>query len=149
VGQYVNGERSGPEILTWVGGNKYVGQSQNNKFSGKGTKYFVSGNQYNGEWANDAYEGQGTFSWANGEKYVGQFMNDKRNGYGTYYNANGTISQQGQWKDGVFVQAKVNPPVKVPVPPPAPVIKTEDIQRQKCIRLGLVPGTSDFQQCIN
>jgi hypothetical protein len=34
VGQYVNGERSGPEILTWVGGNKYVGQFKDNKYDG-------------------------------------------------------------------------------------------------------------------
>ena len=30
-----------------------------------------------------------------------------------------------------------------------PVSSPPDIKRQKCIRLGLVPGTNDFQQCMN
>jgi len=34
-----------------------------------------------------------------------------------------------------------------PAAPPAP--SAAEIKRQKCIRLGLAPGTSDYAQCIN
>jgi len=40
------------------------------------------------------------------------------------------------------------PVVNVPVPPkPAPPSAAE-IKRQKCIRLGLAPGSSDYLQCV-
>jgi hypothetical protein len=78
-------------------------------------------------------------------KYEGEFRDNKYYGYGTFYNANGTIYQQGLWKDNVFVQTQTNPPV-VPKPP---VNNAQDIKRLKCIRLGLTPGSVDFQQCIN
>jgi len=43
-----------------------------------------------------------------------------------------------------------NPPqVIAPVMPKPPVINTQDIKRQKCITLGLTPGSADFQQCMN
>jgi hypothetical protein len=33
--------------------------------------------------------------------------------------------------------------------PPAMTSNPQEIKRQKCIFLGLVPGTTDFQQCMN
>jgi hypothetical protein len=35
------------------------------------------------------------------------------------------------------------------IKPPTPTSSPQDIKRQKCIRLGLAPGSADFQQCIN
>ena len=33
--------------------------------------------------------------------------------------------------------------------PPTSISNPQDTKRQKCIRLGLAPGSADFQQCIN
>ena len=113
--------------------------------------------------------GQGTYIYANGDKYVGQFKNDNYDGFGTLYNADGSIKQQGLWRDDKFVQAQTpptvtppvvpkppviapvtpNPPVIAPVTPKPPVNNAQDIKRQKCIRLGLAPGSADFLQCMN
>ena len=109
-----------------------------------GSYAYANGDKYIGRWKDNQNNGQGIATFADGEKYVGQFKDSLRNGFGTLYNANGSIKQQGLWRDDEFVQTQ-SPPV-VPKPP---VNNAQDIKRQKCIRLGLVPGTNDFQQCLN
>jgi hypothetical protein len=137
--------------FTYRDGTKYQGQWLNSKRNGQGTFYWANGDKYTGQWVSDIKEGQASYIWSNGTKYVGQYKNDKRNGYGTYYNANGSINQQGMWKDDVLIQAQTAPPVIAPVVPrpPVPISNPQDIKRQKCIRLGLAPGSADFQQCMN
>ena len=132
-------------------GTKYQGQWLNSKRNGQGTYYFVNGDKYIGQWVSGIMEGQATYIWRDGSKYIGQYKNDKRNGYGTYYNANGSINQQGMWKDGDIIKGQTTPPVIAPVvpKPPVPISNPQDIKRQKCIRLGLAPGSADFQQCMN
>ena len=137
--------------FTYRDGTKYQGQWLNSKRNGQGTFYWANGDKYTGQWVSDIMEGQTTYIWRDGSKYIGQYKNDKRNGYGTYYNANGSINQQGMWKDGEIVKAQTAPPVITPVvpKPPVQISNPQDIKRQKCIRLGLAPGSVDFQQCMN
>ena len=177
VGQWRDDKRNGQGTLTWPNGDKYVGQFNEGLRNGQGTLTLTDGRQYVGQWKDAKFNGQGTYTWPDGFKYVGQFIddfrngqgtltfpdgrqytgqykNDKRNGYGTYYNANGSINQQGIWKDGEFVQSEtpqIPPPKIAPVvpKPPVPISNPQDIKRQKCIRLGLAPGSADFQQCMN
>jgi hypothetical protein len=91
----------------------------------------------------------GTKAYTNGDKYVGQWKDDNFDGFGTLYYADGSIKLQGLWRDDKFVQAQTPPTVTPPVVPKPPVNNAQDIKRQKCIRLGLAPGSADFQQCIN
>ena len=138
-------------------GNNYVGQWENNKKNGQGIFSWTFGDKYVGQWKDDKMNGQGTFTFPSGSKYVGAFKDGNYNGFGTLYNANGSIFQQGLWRDDAFVQSQTPPPVIAPVVPPVvpqvvpiPLANTaQDIKRQKCIRLGLVPGSADFQQCMN
>jgi hypothetical protein len=132
-------------------GNKYVGQWKDNKQNGQGSITFANGDKYVGQFKDDQRNGQGTYTWANGTKYVGQYGDDQRNGFGTYYYANGSINLQGLWRNNEFVQAQTPQPVIAPVvpKPPVPVSNPQEIKRQKCIRLGLAPGSVDFQQCMN
>jgi len=171
IGQYKDGQRNGKGTFTFASGNKYTGQFKDGYFHGQGTFAFVSGekhvgefrednfngqgihtyedgSKYVGEFRDDKRNGQGTYTYTNGEKYVGYFKDSKKDGYGTLYNADRTIYQQGLWKDGVFVQAQM-PPLIEPVNPKPTTSNANDVKRQKCIRLGLVPGSADFQQCIN
>ena len=113
---------------------------------------YPNGNIYEGGLKDGKYHGQGTYTLADGWQYVGQWRDDRRNGQGVFYNANGSIRQQGIWRNGEFVQAQtpqIPPPRIAPVVPKPPVNNAQDIKRQKCINLGLAPGTTDFQQCIN
>ena len=91
----------------------------------------------------------GTYTYPSGNKYVGQWKDDNHDGFGTLYNANGSIWLQGLWRDDKFIQAQTPPTVTPPVVPKTSVNNPQDIKRQKCIRLGLAPGSADFQQCIN
>ena len=143
VGEFLNGLRYGQGIYTYANGDKYVGQYKDTR-NGQGTFTWASGTKYVGKWLYGKQNGQGTFTFPSGEKYVGQFKDANYDGFGTLYNANGSIKQQGLWRDDEFVQTQ-SPPV-VPKPP---VNNAQDIKRQKCIRLGLVPGSADFQQCVN
>jgi hypothetical protein len=135
-------------------GDKYLGQWKDNKKTGQGTYTWGDGSQwkgdkYVGQWKDNKRNGQGTYTYANGDKYVGQYIDDKRSGQGILYNPNGSIKQQGLWRDDNFVQAQTPPTVTPPVVPKPPVNNAQDIKRQKCIRLGLAPGSADFQQCMN
>ena len=148
VGQWKDDKRNGQGTLTHAGGDKYVGQWKDNQRNGQGTFTFADGDKYVGQFKDGLRNGQGTYTFANGTKYVGQFIDGKYDGFGTFYNANGSIFQQGLWRDDNFVQAQTPPTVTPPVIPKPPVNNAQDIKRQKCIRLGLVPGSPDFQQCI-
>ena len=128
----------------YSGGDKYVGQFKDGKRTGQGTYTFANGNKYVGTFKDSHFDGQGTFTWSDGSKYVGAFKDSNFDGFGTFYNANGSIYQQGLWRDDKFVQAQ-SPSV---VPKPS-ANNAQDIKRQKCIRLGLVPGSADFQQCMD
>jgi hypothetical protein len=148
-GQFKDDSSNGQGTQTWPDGRQYVGQWRDNQYNGEGTFTFSDGRQYVGQHKDHKRNGQGTFTWPDGEKYLGQFKDDIRNGFGTHYNANGSIKQQGLWRDDKFIQAQTPPIVTLPVVPKPPVNNAQDIKHQKCIRLGLVPGSPDFQQCIN
>jgi len=151
VGQYKDNKKNGQGTYTFANGDKYVGQFKDDQRSGQGTYTFADGEKYVGQYKDGKRNGQGTYTWANGTKYVGQYGDDQRNGFGTYYYANGSINLQGLWRNNEFVQAQTPPPVIAPIvpKPPVPVSNPQEIKRQKCIRLGLAPGSVDFQQCMN
>jgi hypothetical protein len=151
VGQYKDDLFNGQGTYTWADGRKYVGQFSNDKRNGQATIIFPNGDKYVGQYKDDLFNGQGTYTWADGRKYVGQWSNDKKNGLGTFTLANGTISKEGIWNDDKFVQSQSLTPRIVPVVPKPPAITSnpQEIKRQKCIRLGLAPGSTDFQQCMN
>ena len=148
-GEWANNKKNGQGTLFFPDGDKYIGKFRDDQYNGYGIYSWADGQKYAGQWANDKRNGQGTASYSNGKKYIGLYKDGQKNGYGTLYSANGTIDQQGIWKDGVFAQALTAPPVAVPVKPKPTVNNAQDIKRQKCIRLGLVPGSVDFQQCMD
>ena len=149
VGEWKDNKYHGQGIYTWPNGAKYLGQFKDGKNDGQGTFTYANGNKYVGQYKDDKRNGQGTYTFTDGRKYVGQFKDGNYDGFGTLYNANGSIFQQGLWRDDKFVQAQTPPTVTPPVIPKPPVNNAQDIKRQKCIRLGLAPGSADFQQCIN
>ena len=146
MGEFLNDEKNGQGTYTWADSEKFVGVWRNNQ-PRMGTKYYPGGSKYVGEFKDWNRDGQGTYAFEDGKKYIGQFKKGNYHGYGTLYNSDGSIRQQGIWKDDQFVQAQT-PPVKEVKPKPT-VNNSQDIKRQKCIRLGLVPGSVDFQQCMN
>ncbi|BDW11483.1 hypothetical protein PSHI8_15660 [Polynucleobacter sp. SHI8] len=132
---------------TYSGGDKYIGEFRDGLAHGYGTVTYSNGDKYSGQFKDNKFNGQGTYTYPDGSKFVGQHKDNKRSGYGIYYYSNGTIYQQGIWKDNEFIQPQTPP--KPPVNPPSVQSNPHDIKRQKCIRLGLIPGSADFQQCMN
>jgi hypothetical protein len=149
VGQFKDGKRNGQGTFSFPSGEKYVGQYRDDKRNGQGINTYPRGEKYVGQFKDDKRHGQGTLTFPDGEKYVGQWKDEKYDGFGTYYYANGSIKHQGLWSNDKFIQAQTPPAVTPSVVPKPPVNNPQDSKRQKCIRLGLVPGSADFQQCIN
>jgi hypothetical protein len=121
-----------------------ISTCEGKKDSCYGQYVFLNGDRYIGNFKNGKQSGIGTYYYFDGSIYVGEFKDDKRSGSGTLFNPNGTINQQGLWREDEFVQTQ-----SPPVTPKPPVNNAQDIKRQKCIRLGLTPGSVDFQQCMN
>ncbi len=173
VGGFQYAKNHGQGTYTWANGERYVGQFLNGIKTGQGTYTFSNGNRYVGQWANDKSNGQGTLFYPDGGKYVGGWRDGNKNGKGLYFKADGSLSQDGIWRDDVFVQSS-NPPAPPPIyaleensrteykaPRPAQPKQNatpakpeqvaespQDIKRKKCIRLGLTPGSVDFGQCM-
>ena len=104
-GDWVSGKMKGKGTWTLKTGEVYVGQFDNGDFNGKGKMGYSKGNIYEGDFVNGVREGQGTFNYKNGNYYTGEFKNNVRNGFGKFYNKETNTTQEGIWKDGVFVNA--------------------------------------------
>ena len=175
VGDYKNDKIEGIGTKTYTSGSKYVGEWKNNNIEGQGTMIYASeGDRYEGAWKAGNRHGYGTYSYGDGSKYVGNYQNSKKNGFGTLYKVDGTIDKQGIWKDGNLVQVQKNPPTnnneppKPPVPyippivpnvPPSkpkvtptlpnPVESPFQINRKRCLGMGLTPGTEAYRKCMD
>ncbi len=172
VGDFKNNQFEGTGTKTFNGGSKYVGEWKNNVIEGQGTMiYAAEGDRYEGQWKNDNRHGNGTYSYGDGTRYVGGYQSGKKNGYGTLYKADGSIDKQGIWKDGNLVQSQSSPPSSsvsppkppvtyvpiVPVVPPVkpkppvsspPVESKFQINRKRCLGMGLEPGTESYRKCM-
>lgn len=105
VGEYKNDKIEGFGTKTYADKNLYVGEWKNNVIDGQGTfTYFTAGDKYTGSWKNNQRHGYGTYTYKNGEKYVGMYQLNKKDGIGTLYRPDGSISKQGLWREGSFVQ---------------------------------------------
>jgi len=171
VGDFKNDKFEGQGTKTFVSGTKYVGDWKNNLMEGQGTMiYAAEGDRYEGQWKNSHRHGYGIYSYGDGTKYVGNYQVGKKNGFGTLYNVDGTVYKQGIWRDGNLVQAQNMPtpnPNIAPRPPvatqpnmpsnppkpkinsPAPVESTFQINRKRCLGMGLVPGTEAYRKCMD
>jgi len=152
----------------YPGGSRYVGEWRGAKRSGQGTNYFAEyqwrGDKYAGEWRDDRINGFGTYTWANGNQYVGQWRDAKRSGQGTF-----TIAGDGPKQSGSWVNDQFQGVVKIssqPIPDtsnrsnenskataiqenPQVVSPSKDSERRKkCQRMGLMPGSEDYNFCI-
>jgi hypothetical protein len=150
IGQFSEGSFFGRGALLKNDGSSYVGMFQFDQFSGQGTLTFIDGSQYTGIFKEGNYSGQGTYTARDGSKYIGDWKENKRNGFGISYLPNGQIEKQGQWKDDIFTSplVKTPPPMVNSVNSIKPTINNLISQEQKCLKLGLYPGSEDFKRCI-
>jgi hypothetical protein len=110
VGEFKDGKFNGQGAFTLANGNKYVGQWRDGKRNGQGTFYSLvdnksKGDKFVGDYIDDKRNGQGIYTFADGDKYVGEYKDDERNGQGIEYASSGSITKQGQWKNGNLVQS--------------------------------------------
>ena len=95
--------KQGKGICISKNGEKREGWYRNNKRNGKGRSIQLTGNTYEGQYKNDKFNGLGEYTWLAGETYKGEWNNNKRDGAGIKRSADGEITQQGRWKDDVFI----------------------------------------------
>ncbi len=107
----------GHGVFTFASGI-YCGEMHSDKFHGVGhftagpTDYVKDGrvkwaanSVYDGHFENMQRSRHGTLTWPNGEVFEGQWLEGWRNGQGVLRGSDGTVLQEGEWKDDVFVGA--------------------------------------------
>jgi hypothetical protein len=157
IGQFKDDQYSGAGTLLMADGSRYVGQFKDDQFNGLGTYTWSDQSKYVGQFLNGGFYGKGTYTWPDGRKYVGEWKENRKNGFGILYLTNGAVDKQGIFKDDVLVQAQT--PVQSPQPlapklvtPTSSQSNTNDnaaeLKRQRCIKLGLSPGSEDYKQCM-
>ena len=121
-------------------GSKYVGEWRNNKQSGQGVLTLPDGDKYVGEFLEGEINGQGTYFFSNGEKHIGQYKDGKLNGKASKFNKTGKVFEQGIYEDDVLIKStNINPSISN---------ESDKDKKQKCLKLGLVNGTADYQLCM-
>jgi hypothetical protein len=153
------------------------GYFKNGRLNGKGYLQHLYGftSEYRGNWVDGIREGLGVLVLFNGNKYIGNFKNNYFDGEGVLYNRSGEVINSGIWNQGKLTQSKqlnsfnesaiaeLSPPIKnksvnkiekinpnTAFTEPSVIKVDESIKKkEKCIQLGLVPGSSDYQKCIN
>jgi hypothetical protein len=104
--------------------------------------YFVT---HEGISKSSMWNGPGTLVYPNNTKYIGDFLDGKRSGQGVLYDLNDRVLQSGLWESNKFIdgQAIQNSTASSNLNSD----RTAQV-RKKCIRLGLLPGTEDFNLCL-
>jgi len=128
--------------------DRFIADYLDGKVTGKGAIYYASGLKA-------------------GMKYLGEFVDGYFEGYGIFYRADGQVAKSGLWKRGIFVSdadAKLLQAVldevlnKEKSAPRYSEVKSQSAPRkdgsseqakQKCLRLGLSPGSDDFKLCLS
>jgi hypothetical protein len=95
-----NGKPHGTGTAIYENGDRYEGGFVDGKMQGRGIYSWTSGARYEGEWFDDEMQGQGKYRFRNGKVYVGELRGSKMHGYGRYYETDGSLSYEGQWRDG-------------------------------------------------
>ena len=108
VGEWKDDKRHGQGINTWGKGpnkdDKYVGEWKDEKQNGQGTYTVAVGGNYVGNWRDGKRNGQGTTTWVSGSKHIGDYKDDKRHGQGKITFLDGTIYQEGNFENDVFIK---------------------------------------------
>ena len=100
TGPVRNGKPHGTGTALYKSGDRYEGGFVDGKMQGRGIYSWTSGARYEGEWLADEMHGQGNYRFRNGKVYIGELRASKMHGYGRYYEADGSLSYEGQWRDG-------------------------------------------------
>ena len=83
-------------------GGRYEGLFVNNQRHGKGVQSWVNGSTYQGEFVCGKRHGWGKFQWPDGDSYEGMFEYDYKHGRGAYTYLSGN-SYEGEWNRDVMM----------------------------------------------
>jgi hypothetical protein len=103
VGEFEDNRVHGHGTLLMPNGDRYEGQFVQGRRQGTGVYSFASGGQYRGQFTDDHITGFGHFTYTNGDRYSGQFLDGAHHGLGRLISGSGRATQEGRWKNGVFV----------------------------------------------
>ena len=155
-GGWRNDFASGEGILIYPNKSMYIGAFSNDKAVGRGAIVNINGRVIKAGYANspgigeqlflnvgDAYieESDGYF----GYEQVGQYIRTIQDRFGRYldFTKNQTINSQGSTAPNSPAQKYSQPNSSA-----SGVDSKVTHQRQKCLRLGLSPGSDDFKLCL-
>lgn len=150
-GQCVNNYISGYGKLEWYVNGQLVSYRQGyydlSHSEGFGVTTYIDKSffvKHEGYSKSGMWNGHGTLFYPNDTKYIGNFLDGKRSGQGVLYDLNDRVLQSGLWESNRFVGGNA---IKNPTPPSNLNSDGAAQIRKKCIRLGLLPGTDDFNLC--
>jgi hypothetical protein len=135
-GDWREGKRTGEGTKRWANDDVYVGGFSRGNRHGTGEMRYANGDRYEGAWSEDRITGYGEFAWMNGDVYKGYFIDGKRSGYGVFISFDGTIIQDGQWVNDMFIWSSETPSVSLeptpmlqpsPIPTPTPKLTPSPI----------------------
>jgi hypothetical protein len=148
-GNIVNGKLQGTvRAINLLTEDRVVTEYLDGKATGKGAIYFASGTK-------------------SGMKYLGEFVEGLFEGYGVFYKSDGQVAKAGLWKKGAFVsdadsglissvvedvKNKEKSAQRYAEAKASTITKKDgptDEAKQKCLRLGLPPGSDDFKLCLS
>ena len=151
-GQCVNTYISGYGKLEWYVNGQLVSYRQGyydlGYSEGYGVTTYIDKSHFvkhEGNSKSSMWNGYGTLFYPNNTKYIGNFLDGKRSGQGILYDLNDRVLQSGLWESNRFMGGKA---IQNPAVPSNPSPDGTAQIRKKCIRLGLLPGTEDFNLCI-
>ena len=98
-GSFVNNQRHGKGIQSWVNGSTYQGGFEYGKRHGWGTFKWSGGDSYEGMFENNYKHGRGAYNYLSGNTYEGEWNRDVMTGKGLYIYDDGNRTLQFIWSE--------------------------------------------------
>ena len=102
-GNFVEGAMSGNGAFLYADKAVYDGEFLNGMYEGKGVLKYPSGNFYDGGFKMNKRSGYGEYYFYHGCYYKGDWLNDQYHGKGEQYRHFNNSTEEGEFKNGVFV----------------------------------------------
>jgi MORN repeat len=160
IGNWKDNEYYGQGTYIFSGGGKYVGKWKDGKYHGQGILTFYDGGKYVGAFKNDGFNGYGTYYNSDGTIFQQGIWKD--NDLVQDNTPIKSVTEMPRQNTGIDNERKKLEEERLQLAEERrkleeekrkfntklPVNNMQDTKRQRCLNLGLLPDSADFQQCM-